>query len=280
MNLNERFWKNSKKRNLNHSSWTCVLALLQRRGWRRPTTPRVHIYTTSLITRSCWTSGSATCCPSPCPRPRLELEREFYFHFYCYEVSHSFTPGSDCKTLVLLFFQTCCAPSLKTPARRLLDARSRDELAPPKMLEKKEEVPRWHQCRTHWARQVGALSAWFYSLAWIFLSTSSPECSLRGSDRDPAHQTEACEYELCVNPALRLRNKVKFRSNIVFFASFFLKIEKHTISNRWALLSDLNEREQCPTVWDCVFRSLILFLSPKQSFQFFFLFLFFLIYSF
>ena len=37
------------KRKLNHSSWTCVQALLQR--WP---TPRVHISTTSLITRSCW----------------------------------------------------------------------------------------------------------------------------------------------------------------------------------------------------------------------------------
>ena len=56
MNLNESFWQSSKKkRKLNHSSWICTLALLQRRGWRRPT-PRVHISTTSLITRtrSCW----------------------------------------------------------------------------------------------------------------------------------------------------------------------------------------------------------------------------------
>ena len=32
---------------------------------------------------------------------------------------------------------------------------------------------------------------------------------------DPARQTETCEYEPCVNLALRSRNKVKFRSNIV-----------------------------------------------------------------
>ena len=47
-----------------------------------------------------------------------------------------------------------------------------------------------------WARQVGASSAWFYSLAWIFLS--SPERFLRGSDLDSARQTETCQYEPCV----------------------------------------------------------------------------------
>ena len=90
--------------------------------------------------------------------------------------------------------------------------RSHDDLAPPKILEKKEEVPRWNQCRTHWARQVGASSAWFYSLAWIFLS--SPERFLRGSDRDPARQTETCEYEPCVTPSVR-ETKWKFRPNTV-----------------------------------------------------------------
>ena len=47
-----------------------------------------------------------------------------------------------------------------------------------------------------WARQVDASSAWFYSLAWIFLS--SPERFLRGSDLDSARQTETCQYEPCV----------------------------------------------------------------------------------
>ena len=101
--------------------------------------------------------------------------------------------------------------------------RSHDDLAPPKILEKKEEVPRWNHCRTHWARQVGASSAWFYSLAWIFLS--SPERFLRGSDRDPARQTETCEYEPFVTPSVR-ETKWKFRPNtvsieFVFFAFFF-----------------------------------------------------------
>ena len=86
--------------------------------------------------------------------------------------------------------------------------RSHDDLAPPKILEKKEEVPRWNHCWTHWARQVGASSAWFYSLASIFLS--SPERFLRsGSDRDPARQTETCQYEPCVSLALRSWNKVE-----------------------------------------------------------------------
>ena len=59
MNLNESFWQISKKKKDRkkiesfNSSWTCPLALLQR--WRGPMrTPRVHISTTSLITRSCW----------------------------------------------------------------------------------------------------------------------------------------------------------------------------------------------------------------------------------
>ena len=80
MNLHDSFWQISKKkkkeRRLSHSSWTCVLVLLRR--WRRPT-PRVHISTTSLITRSCW-----QCHVLPaaiCQRPRLEVAREFFFHF-------------------------------------------------------------------------------------------------------------------------------------------------------------------------------------------------------
>ena len=70
-----------------------------------------------------------------------------------YEASHSFTPGSDCKTLVLKFF----FPNLgllrvlrwKRPLVVCWTLRSQGELALPKILEKKEEVPRWNpQCRT------------------------------------------------------------------------------------------------------------------------------------
>ena len=171
---------------MNHSSWTRVLALLQRRGWRRAT-PHVHISTTSLITRSCWQchvlpiaiSKTASRTGARVLLPLLDLWRsESQLHAW----KRLQDPGT-------YFPKLAARPSLKMPARRLLDVRSRNELASPKTFEKKEEVPRWNQCWTHWARQVGALLAWFYSLAWIFLS--SPERSLRGSDRDgtpPAKQ--------------------------------------------------------------------------------------------
>ena len=64
-------------------------------------------------------AGSAACCPPPCKRPRLELAREFFFQF-CDKASHTFTPGSDCRTLVL-FSKLAARPWLKTLARRLLD---------------------------------------------------------------------------------------------------------------------------------------------------------------
>ena len=96
-------------------------------------------------------------------------------------------------------------PSLKTPTRRLLDVTvarwtcaSGKERGSPQVKSAMSNA---------WARQIGASSAWFYSLAWIFLS--SPERFLRGSDRDPARQTETCEYEPCVNLALRSWNKVE-----------------------------------------------------------------------
>ena len=95
-----------KKRKLTHSSWACVLALLQR--WRsyiglHPVLTLAQHH--CLLVLAC----SATCCQPPCQRPCVELAREFFFHFgICDEASHRFTPGSDCKTLVL-FSKPCCA---------------------------------------------------------------------------------------------------------------------------------------------------------------------------
>ena len=137
-------------------------------------------------------------------------------------VTLSFTPGSDCRTLVL-FFQTCCAPFVEN-ARSSSAGRSQDELAPPKTLEKKEGVPRWNQCWRLWARQIGVSSAWFYSLAWsVFIGTLP---ILRGSDRDPpAKQRRVSANRAQFSPSVR-ETKWKFRSNIVsmefaFFVSFF-----------------------------------------------------------
>ena len=202
--------KKKKERKLNHSSWTCLLALLQR--WRRPT-PRVHISTTSLITRSCWQchvlpasmSKTASRSGARVPPPLLDLLRSK-------SQLHAWKRLQDPGTQVFFFFPNLGllrALRWKRPLVVCWTLRSHGELVPPKILEKKEEVPRWNpQCRTHWAKQVGALSAWFYSLAWIFLS--SPEGFLRGSDRDPARQTETCQPdEPCVNLALRSWNKVE-----------------------------------------------------------------------
>ena len=68
--------------------------------------------------------------------------------------------------------------------------RSHDELAPPKTLEKKEGVPRWNQCWTLWARQIGASSAWFYSLAWSVFAGNAPDPSRQrqGPGTPPAKQ--------------------------------------------------------------------------------------------
>ena len=116
-------------------------------------------------------AGSAMCCPPPCQRPCLDLAREFFFQF-CDEASHSFMPGSDCRTLVL-FSKLAARPLLKTPARRLLDVTVARRTCASKTLEKKEGVPRWNQCWTLWARQIGASSAWFYSLAWSVFAERS-----------------------------------------------------------------------------------------------------------
>ena len=181
MSLNESFWQSStkkKERKLNHSSRICVQALLQ--CWP---TPRVHISTTSLITRSC---GRATCCPPPCRKTasrtgaRVLLpvlwRSESQLHAWNWKWKRLQDPGTFFPNLLR-------ALRWKRPLVVCWTLRSHDELAPPKTLEKKEGVPRWNQCWTLWARQIGASSTWFYSLAWsVFAGTLT---ILRGSDRDP-----------------------------------------------------------------------------------------------
>ena len=99
-------------------------------------------------------------------------------------------------------------PSLKTPARRLLEVTVAWWTCASKNIGKERGSPQVKSAMSNaWARQVGASSAWFYSLAWIFLS--SPERFLRSSDLDPARQTETCQYEPCVNLALHSWNKVE-----------------------------------------------------------------------
>ena len=71
------------------------------------------------------------------------------------------------------FSKLAARPSLKTPARRLLDVTVARRTCASKTLEKKEGVPRWNQCWTLWARQIGASSAWFYSLAWSVFAERS-----------------------------------------------------------------------------------------------------------
>ena len=102
MNLNESFWQSSKKkrkRKLNHSSWTCMLALLQR--WRRPT-PCVHISKTSLITRSCWQCHVLPAAMSKTAARILPLLDLWQFESQLHAWKRLQDPGT--------FFQTCCAP--------------------------------------------------------------------------------------------------------------------------------------------------------------------------
>ena len=87
-------------------------ALLQR--WP---TPRVHISTTSLIARSCW---QCHVLPAAMSKTASRTGVRVLFQF-CDKASHSFTPGSDCVGPWCFFSKLAARPSLKTPARRLLD---------------------------------------------------------------------------------------------------------------------------------------------------------------
>ena len=191
---------------MNHSSWTCVLALLQRR--RRPT-PRVHI-STNVVDHLFFLAV-----------PRVDRrhikDRVSKWRASSSPISRSVTKrvtASRLEAIAIPWYPTffsksrpAARPSLKTPARRLLDVTitvARWTCAS-KNIGKERGSPQVKSMSNalinNCARQVGASSAWFYSLAWIFLY--SPERLLRGSDRDPARQTETCEYEPCVNLALR-----------------------------------------------------------------------------
>ena len=180
--------KKKKKRKLNHSSRTCVQVLQQR--WP---TPRVHISTTSLITRFCW---QCHVLPAPCQRPRLKLACVRVLLPVLWRSESQLHAWKRLQDPGTFFPNLLSALRWKRPLVVCWTLRSHDELAPPKTLEKKEGVPRWNQCWRLWARQIGASSAWFYSLAWSVFTGTLP--ILRGSDRDPARQTETCECEPCV----------------------------------------------------------------------------------
>ena len=200
--------KIKKERKLNHSSWTCVLAMLQR--WRRWPTPGVHISTNVvdhsfllaaiLVPRvdrcnvknrvSKWrASSSSRSVTKRVTASRLEaIARPWYSSFF----SKS---------------RPAARPSLKTPARRLLDVTVARWSCASKNIGKERGSPQVKSLSNTLGKTGRCLVGWFYSLAWIFLS--SPERFLRGSDRDPRRQTETCEYEPCVNLALRSWNKVE-----------------------------------------------------------------------
>ena len=176
---------------LNHSSWTCVPALLQ--GWRRPTL-RVHISTTPLITRSCWQCHVLPTAMSK-TAPRL-LARKFFFPF-CDEASQRFTPGSDCKNLVL-FFQTCCVPFVENarPACRLLNVTVAIRTCASNDIGKERGGPQEESMLNALGKtRIGASSAWFNIRSLGFSCLRRRWRFLRGSDGDPARQTETCEYE-------------------------------------------------------------------------------------
>ena len=97
------FGKVQKKTKLNHSSWACVQALLQR--WP---TPRVHISTTSLITRS---TRSWQCHLLPAAMSKTAVS-----NWRASSSSSSVTKRVTASRLEAIagpwyfFFQTCCAP--------------------------------------------------------------------------------------------------------------------------------------------------------------------------
>ena len=117
MNLNESFWQSSKKNEKKRKeNWIIRAGHACKRCFSAGPHP---VFTSAQRRWSLVLAGSGTCCLPPCQRPHLELACEFFFQF-CDEASHSFTPGSECRTLVL-FSKLAAHPSLKTPARRLLD---------------------------------------------------------------------------------------------------------------------------------------------------------------
>ena len=182
MNLNESFWQSSKKKKENWiipARYACK-PLLQR--W---STPRVHISTTSLITRSCWQCHVLPAAMSKTASrngARLLLSVLWRSKSQLHAWKRLQDPGTFFPNLLR-------ALRWKRPLAVCWTLRSHDELAPPKTLEKKEGVPRWNQCWTLWARQIGASSAWFYSLAWNVFAGTLP--ILRGSDRDKQRRVSA-----------------------------------------------------------------------------------------
>ena len=155
------------------------------------------VFTSALRRWSLVLAGSVTCCPrhvKDCVSNLVACVRVLLPVLWRSESQlHAWKRLQDLGTF---FPNLLRALRWKRPLVVCWTLRSHGELAPPKTLEKKEGVPRWNQCWRLWARQTGALSAWFYSLAWSVFTGTLP--ILRGSDRDPASQTETCECEPCV----------------------------------------------------------------------------------
>ena len=121
----------------------------------------------------------------------------------CDKASYSFTqdPGT-------FFSKLAARPSLKTPTRHLLDVAVARRTCASKTLEKKEEVFRWNQSRAHWARQVGAWSAWFLFARLDFpVFAGTLPSRQRPGPRPPNRHVWV--NESCVNLALRSWNKVE-----------------------------------------------------------------------
>ena len=204
MNLNESFWQNSKKkrkeiprkRNLNHSLIQAGYAC--KRCLQRWPTPRVHISTASLITRSCWQCHVTA---------RLSVARRHVMSKTAsrtgarvllpvlWRSESQLHPWKRLQDHWYFFSKPAARPSLKTPARRLQDVTVARRTCASKTLERKEGVPRWNQCWTLWARQIGASSAWLFARLECLRRTLP---ILRGSDRDPGRQTGTYECEPCV----------------------------------------------------------------------------------
>ena len=221
MNLNESFWQSSKKkkkRKLNHSSWTCVQALLQRWPPHTPCSHQHYVVDHSFLLA---VSRVARAMSKTASRTGVRASSS----------SSSVTKRVTASRLEAIagpwyFFSKLAArPSLKTPACRLLDVTVARRTCASKNIGKERGSP---QVKS----MLKALGKTDRCLVGVVLFARL-ECLHRNAP-DPSRQRQGPRHPnrdvwvrtvRNVSPSVR-ETKWKFRSNIVsmefaFFVSFF-----------------------------------------------------------